>query len=72
MKSRPDVYLKFLSLATGSPNDLVTLDPLEGRIAHIVALAGYNHVRLSVRDLMAHSELASPATLQGRLKSMRK
>ena len=72
MKSRPDVYLKFLSLTAEAPSDIAPLDPLENRIVHIVALAGYKHERLSVSDLLARSELASRATLHSRLKSMHK
>jgi SOS-response transcriptional repressor LexA len=36
----------------------------------IVARAGYEKTRLSVRDLMATHDLGSPVTIHSRLKSM--
>jgi DNA-binding MarR family transcriptional regulator len=72
--SRPaDIYLRFLQLSEalrGLPS-LPLLDPLEERILALVARAGQNRERLSVRDMMAKSELGSPAMLHSRLKSMR-
>lgn len=68
-----DIYLRFLQL-TQAVRDLPTLaplDPLEERILAGVALATRSGERLSVRDLMAWGELAAPATLHSRLKSMR-
>lgn len=68
-----DIYLRFLQLADavrGAP-DLPGLDPLEERILALVARAGQQHERLSVRDMMAKEELGSPATVHNRLKSMR-
>lgn len=74
-KSRPaDIYLRFLRLAEavrGLPS-LPALDPLEERILTLVARAMQEAGRLSVRDLMAHNSLGSPATIHSRLKSMRK
>jgi DNA-binding MarR family transcriptional regulator len=73
-KIRPaDIYLRFLQLSEalrGLPS-LPELDPLEERILALVARAQQNHQRLSVRDMMARSELAAPATVHTRLKSMR-
>jgi len=37
----------------------------------MVARAGQDEERLSVRDMMAKDELGSPATVHSRLKSMR-
>jgi DNA-binding MarR family transcriptional regulator len=72
--ARPaDVYLRFLQLSEalrGLPS-LPSLDPLEGRILEFVARAAQSRDRLSVRDLMAVSELGSPATLHARISSMR-
>ncbi len=72
--SRPaDIYLRFLQLAEalrGLPS-LPALDPLEERILELVARMTQANERLSVREMMAHSELGSPATLHTRLKSMR-
>jgi DNA-binding MarR family transcriptional regulator len=72
--TRPaDLYLRFLKLADtlrGLPS-LPALDPLEERILALVARAGQDEERLSVRDMMAHDEFGSPATVHSRLKSMR-
>lgn len=71
-KTRPaDIYLRFLQLAEalrGLPS-LPALDPLEERILALIARA--EQERLSVRDMMAKEDLGSPATVHGRLKSMR-
>jgi DNA-binding MarR family transcriptional regulator len=72
--TRPaDIFLRFLQLAEavrGLPA-LPELDPLEERILMLVARAGQEHERLSVRDMMAKHELGAPATVHSRLKSMR-
>jgi DNA-binding MarR family transcriptional regulator len=72
--TRPaDIYLRFLQLTEalrGLPT-LATLDPLEERILEFVARATQTRNRLSVRDMMAQSELGSPATLHARITSMR-
>ncbi|WP_430227058.1 winged helix-turn-helix domain-containing protein [Paraburkholderia tropica] len=71
--NRPaDIYLRFLQLTEalrGLPA-LSALDPLEEKILEFVARATQNKDRLSVKDMMAHSELGSPATLHGRISSM--
>lgn len=72
-KRPADVYLRFLQLAEairGLPT-LPPLDPLEERMLAFVARAGQQEERLSVRDMMAKEELGAPATIHGRLKSMR-
>jgi DNA-binding MarR family transcriptional regulator len=72
-KSASGAYLRFLQLAEairGLPT-LPPLDPLEERILSWVARAGQQQERLSVRDMMAKEELGAPATIHGRLKSMR-
>ncbi len=73
-KTRPaDIYIRFLQLAEaikGLPA-LPPLDPLEERILALVARAAQEARRLSVRDMMAIDALGSPATIHGRLKSMR-
>jgi hypothetical protein len=72
--TRPaDIYMRFLQLTEairGLPS-LPPLDPLEERMLEFVARAAQAKERLSVRDMMAHSELGSPATLHTRIKSMR-
>ena len=68
-----DIYMRFLQLSEairGLPT-LPPLDPLEERILALVARAGQQEERLSVRDMMAKDELGAPATIHGRLKSMR-
>ncbi|WP_137175282.1 winged helix-turn-helix domain-containing protein [Massilia sp. HP4] len=68
-----DIYLRFLQLAEalrGLPS-LPPLDPLEERILALVAKAGQDEQRLSVRDMMGKNELGAPATIHTRLKSMR-
>jgi hypothetical protein len=73
-KTRPaDIYLRFLQLTEalrGLPS-LPELDPLEERILALVARAGKEQQRLSVRDMMGKQELGAPATVHSRLKSMR-
>ncbi|WP_314436806.1 winged helix-turn-helix domain-containing protein [Massilia timonae] len=72
--TRPaDIYLRFLQLSEalrGLPS-LPPLDPLEERILALVAKAGQDEQRLSVRDMMGQSDLGAPATIHTRLKSMR-
>lgn len=75
IKSRgaADIYLRFLQLSEairGLPS-LPPLDPLEERILAWVARASRAGERLSVRDMMGKEELGAPATIHGRLKSMR-
>jgi DNA-binding MarR family transcriptional regulator len=72
--TRPaDIYFRFLQLAEalrGLPA-LPPLDPLEERLLDLIASARQKQERLSVRDVMAKSDLGAPATLHTRLKSMR-
>jgi DNA-binding MarR family transcriptional regulator len=72
-RAAADIYLRFLQLSDairGLPS-LPPLDPLEERILEWVARATRANERLSVRDMMAKDELGAPATIHGRLKSMR-
>lgn len=72
-RAAADIYLRFLQLSEairGLPS-LPPLDPLEERILAWVARATRAGERLSVRDMMAKDELGAPATIHGRLKSMR-
>jgi DNA-binding MarR family transcriptional regulator len=72
--TRPaDIYLRFLQLTEalrGLPS-LPALDPLEEKILEFVARTAQKKERLCVRDMMAQSELGSPATLHARITSMR-
>ena len=73
MKRPADIYLRFLQLSEalrGLPT-LPALDPLEEKILEVVARASQNKDRLSVKDMMARSELGSPATLHSRIAAMR-
>jgi len=72
-KRPAEVYLRFLQLAEAirGHSTLPPLDPLEERILSFVARAGQQQERLSVRDMMGKEELGAPATIHGRLKSMR-
>jgi len=72
--TRPaSIYLQFLDLAEAlrGLTTLPQLDPLEERLLALIAQAGERQQRLCVRDMMAKSELGSPAMLHKRLKSMR-
>jgi DNA-binding IclR family transcriptional regulator len=64
-------FLQLTEALRGLPS-LPELDPLEERILALVARAQQDQERLSVRDMMSRSELAAPATVHTRLKSMRK
>ena len=72
--TRPaDIYLRFLQLTEalrGLPT-LGALDPREEKILEFVARTAQKNDRLSVRDMMTHTELGSPATLHARITSMR-
>jgi DNA-binding MarR family transcriptional regulator len=73
-KGAADIYMRFLQLSEvirGLPA-LPPLDPLEERILAWVARAARSGERLSVRDMMSKDELGAPATIHGRLKSMRR
>ena len=68
-----DIYFRFLQLIKtirGHPA-LPVLDPLEIRIIELIAYAGKNKERLSIKDLMGNRELGSPSMLHGHLVSMR-
>lgn len=68
-----DVYLRFLQLSEsirGLPA-LPALDPLEERILAWIARVAQAGGRLCVRDMLAHEEFGAPATIHGRLKSLR-
>lgn len=70
---RAAAYIRFLELTRSmqEASTLPALDPLEQRIFRVVARAGYDKARLSVRDLIGNRDLGSLATVHSRLKSMR-
>jgi hypothetical protein len=74
MPTRPaNIYLHFLQLAENISGSrfLPGLDPLEQRIFELIARAGLEGSRLSVRDVMAKVEFGAPMTVHNRLKSLR-
>ena len=74
-RQRPaDLYMRIhqLSKAIRNGDQLKVFDPLEERILEIIVSSRQKNERLSVKDLMANSNLGSPSTLHSRLKSMRK
>ena len=70
---KADAYMQFMSLRLSlrDRSGLPSLDPLEERLLEMVALASEPGERLSVTEVITTSELGSPTTLHGRLKSLR-
>lgn len=73
-KASANAYLTFLTLKDNlsAKTRLELLDPLEERIFCAVALASHLSTRLSVTDLLARHDLASPSTIQVRIEMMRR
>lgn len=67
-----DVFMKFIQLiqVVESASPLQALEPIEKSLLRIIALANLNKERLSVKDLMDHSGLASPATTHKHIHAM--
>ena len=59
------IYLRFLELTNllEQSSSLPLLEPIEKRILEIIAKANFKNERLSVKDMMAKSEIAAPATI---------
>ena len=66
------IYLRFIQLvnALESAQSLSGLEPIERTLLNIITLANVNQERLSVKDLMAYSEVASPATMHKHIHTM--
>ena len=74
MKPTPsEMYLRFIHIVKTieSAQALPLLEPIEQKILEIVSLKNRNEERLSVKDLMSYSELASPATMHKHIHSMK-
>ena len=71
MKHVP-IYLRFIQLvnALESAQSLPGLEPIEHKLLEIITIANTNHERLSVKDLMGYSEVASPATMHKHIHAM--
>ena len=67
-----DIYLRFIQLAKALESDQVLpkLEPIEQQLLEIVTIANTKRKRLSVKDLMAMSEVASPATIHKHMHEM--
>jgi hypothetical protein len=61
----PEIYLRFLELTDllEKSSKLPLLEPVEKRMLQIITMANYRNERLSVKDMMAKSEISSPATM---------
>ena len=66
------IYLRFIQLvnALESTQPLPKLAPIERRILAIITISNANQERLSVKDLMGYSEVASPAAMHKHIHSM--
>ncbi|TFW20830.1 winged helix-turn-helix domain-containing protein [Massilia arenosa] len=69
-----DIYFRFLRLSQAMRDlpSLAPLDALEERILSFIVTRQEAGHTLGVRELMSFEELGSPATVHGRLTSMRK
>jgi DNA-binding MarR family transcriptional regulator len=66
------IYLRFIQLvkALESAQALPALAPIEQKLLEIITIANVKQERLSVKDLMSDSEVASPATIHKHIHSM--
>ena len=70
--TKPEIYLRFLELTELLEKSikLPLLEPVEKRMLQVIAMANYRNERLSVKDMMAKSEISSPATMHKNIHSM--
>ena len=68
----PEILIRFMQLVrvAESACSLQALDPIERSLLRIIILANSNNERLSVKDLMNSSGLASPATTHKHIHAM--
>jgi len=66
------IYLRFIELmkALESTQPLPALAPIEQKLLEIITIANTKEQRLSVKDLMGDSDLASPATIHKHIHAM--
>ncbi len=69
---RAAVYFDFIQDVKSRESSQRTpaLSPIEQRLLEIVAIINTRHERLSVKDLMSHSEIGSPATIHQYIHAM--
>ncbi len=67
-----EIYMRFLELAKALENSstLPILEPLEEKMMRMIAVANIKNERLSVKDMMAKSELSSPATVHKNIHAL--
>jgi hypothetical protein len=62
-------FLKFSKLIEKS-SSLPMLEPIEKRMLDVVTIENFKNERLSVKDMMAKSEISSPTTMHKNIHSM--
>lgn len=66
------IYMRFLELTKvlEKSSSLPLLEPVEKKMLELIAIANFKKERLSVKDMMAKSEIASPATMHKNIHTM--
>jgi DNA-binding MarR family transcriptional regulator len=66
------IYLRFIQLVKNieSAQSLPILEPIELALLDVVSLKTIQQQRLSVKDLMGYSQIASPATMHKHIHAM--
>ena len=59
------IYMRLLALTKvlEQSSTLPLLEPVEKRMLELIAISNFKKERLSVKDMMAKSEIAAPATM---------
>jgi len=70
--TKPITYLRFLELSKllEKTTTLPLLEPVEKRMLEVITMANYKNERLSVKDMMAKSEISSPATMHKNIHAL--
>lgn len=68
----PEIFMRFMELVSTleSASPLEELEPIEKKLLQIIALTNLRNERLSVKDLMHNSGVASPATTHKYIHAM--